>query len=222
MDRKDKLSPENFLDQFARRSSSENISSKITTSQLSDALKNLTGENGVLDGLKPISSFKIFGKATTVKTSSKDWGTVIRGIYTAEKGNILVISCDEDDTAVWGELASKTAQKQGIAGTVIYGASRDISGIKQLGYPVFSRKVVPNAGDPLGEGEINIPVNCGDTIVNPGDFIMGDECGVVSVPMEISFKVLKEAENILDNENFIIRKLNDGKSFMDILGLNDF
>ena len=162
---REKLSPANFLKEFSHGSiKQKKLSLEITTSQLSDALRKITGQNGVLVGIKPIkSSFKIFGNATTVKTSANDWGTVINGIYESEKGSILVISCDRDDPAVWGEMASTAALKQGILGTVVYGASRDIGGIKELNYPVFSRSIVPNAGNPIGEGEVNIPVICGRT-----------------------------------------------------------
>ena len=217
---REKLSPANFLKEFSHGSiKQKKLSLEITTSQLSDALRKITGQNGVLVGIKPIkSSFKIFGNATTVKTSANDWGTVINGIYESEKGSILVISCDRDDPAVWGEMASTAALKQGILGTVVYGASRDIGGIKELNYPVFSRSIVPNAGNPIGEGEVNIPVICGRTTIKPGDFIMGDECGVVSVPEEVIDIVLKEAYKILENENHIASQLNKGKSFLDILG----
>jgi 3-hexulose-6-phosphate synthase len=216
---REKLSPANFLKQFSHGSIKQRkLSSEITTSQLSDALRRVTGQNGVLVGTKPVkSSFNISGTATTVKTSANDWGTVINGIYEAEKGDILVISCDRDDPAVWGEMASTAAQNQGILGTVIYGASRDIVGIKELDYPVFSRATVPNAGNPIGEGEVNIPVTCGRTTVNPGDFIIGDECGVVSIPMEVIDTVLSEAYTILDNEYRIASQLNEGVSFLDIL-----
>ncbi len=218
---KRKLSPETFLNEFYGRSPSSRMSSAgITTSQLSDALRNVKGQDGVLPGLKPIkTSFKIIGKATTVKTSANDWGTVVNGIYAAEHEDILVISCDRDDPAVWGEIASTAAQKHGLAGTVVCGAARDIAGIKKLDYPVFSREVIPNAGKPLAEGEVNIPVTCGRTTVNPGDFIMGDECGVVSVPLEIAEEVFEAAFRILDNENSIEREINNGKSFQDILGM---
>lgn len=218
MDRKQKLSPKNLLKQFAPKHSDKIVvNPKITTSQISDALMKLTGEHGVLEGIKPIDDFKIIGKATTVKTSSNDWGTVIKGIYAAEKGNVLVISCDDDNTAVWGELASTAANIQGIIGTVVSGASRDSAGIKNLGYPVFSRNVVPNAGSPIAEGEVNIPLICGDTTINPGDLIIGDECGVVCVPDEISSKVLLESQIIIDKENELTAKLNQSKSFMDLL-----
>ena len=37
-------------------------------------------------------------------------------------------------------MASTAAQKQGILGTVVYGAIRDIAGIKDLNYPVFQEQ----------------------------------------------------------------------------------
>jgi 3-hexulose-6-phosphate synthase len=220
MDRKQKLSPESFLEQFTNKYSDKNVkNSSITTSQLSDALFNLTGKTGVIEGLKPVGDSKIFGRARTVQTSSDDWGTVIHGIYAAKKGDVLVISCDGEDKAVWGELASKSAQMRGIAGTVIYGASRDSGGIMDIGYPVFSRMVRPNAGKPLSEGEINKPIICGNINVKNRDLIVGDECGVVRIPDEISSEVLKEAYGILENEHKIFKELNQGKSFLDILNI---
>lgn len=220
--RKVKLSPESFLNEFSKKPTDFNIPhAKITTSQLSDAMKKVTGRNGVLTGIKPVKSgLKIIGKANTAKTSANDWGTVIDGIYSAEEGNILVISCDGDDPAVWGEIASNAAQKQGLVGTVINGACRDIVGIKKLDYPVFSRDIIPNAGTPLNEGEINIPVICGGTTVHPGDLIMGDECGVVSVPVALIDEVLKETKIILNKEDQILDQLKDGRSFLEILGMN--
>jgi 3-hexulose-6-phosphate synthase len=217
-----KLSPESFFNEFSKKHTDFNLpDSKITTSQLSDAMRKVTGRNGVLKGIKPIKNgLKIIGKATTAKTSSNDWGTVIEGIYSAEIGDILVIKCDGDDPAVWGEMASKAAQKQGLVGTVIYGACRDVLGIKNLNYPVFSRDIIPNAGKPLNEGEINSPIICGGTTVHPGDIIMGDECGVVSVPFKLVEEVLEEAEIIINTEDKILNQLNDGKSFHEILGMD--
>jgi len=216
-----KLSPRSFLDEFSHKGVIPRIlNSKISTSQLSDALMNITGQNGILKGLKPVKScFRIIGKAVTVETSANDWGTAIKGIYSAKKGDILIISCDNNETAVWGELASTTAQKLGIVGTVISGACRDISGIKKLNYPVFSSDIVPNAGYPLSKGEINIPVLCGEIVVNPGDLIMGDECGVIHIPLEVSEEVVKEAFNIILKEDNIIKDLNKGISFLDVIGV---
>lgn len=219
MNGKQKLSPDTFLKRFASRSSEKPGYPDVSTSQVSDALTKLTGKNGVVADIKPIDNYKIIGRATTVKTSSNDWGTVIKGIYSAKKGDVLVISCEDDKTAVWGELASTAAKIHGISGTVVIGASRDSAGIKSLEYPVFSKNVVPNAGKPLVEGEINIKLEYGDTTIKPGDLIVGDECGVVCVAQEMVSKVMMEASNIVSNETEISNKLNQDISFMDILGI---
>ncbi|MEN6573215.1 RraA family protein [Methanobacterium aggregans] len=216
------LSAESLLKNFsAELARSKLCNSRVTTSNLSDAMRHVAGENGVLTGVKPVKEgIKIMGTATTVETASDDWGTVIKGIYSSKRGDVLVIKCDNDDPAVWGELASSTAQKRGIIGTVIYGSARDISGIKNLNYPVFSRNIIPNAGDAKAEGYVNVPLNCGETLVNPGDFIMGDECGVVCVPHQILEEVFKEAFSILDNEDEIVAKIKKGSSFLEILGID--
>ena len=73
----------------------------------------------------------------------------------------------------------------GLLGTVVYGASRDIKGIKKLDYPVFSRAVIPNAGNPWPKEKLTFRSSVDGQQYNPGDLIIGDECGVVSVPDEI-------------------------------------
>jgi hypothetical protein len=91
--KREKLSPATFLKQFSQGPKKQrNLSLGITTSQLSDALRKVTGQNGVLVGTKPVkNSFRILGNATTVKTSANDWGTVINGIYESKKVMFLLL-----------------------------------------------------------------------------------------------------------------------------------
>ncbi len=42
-----------------------------------------------------------------------------------------------------------------------------------------------------GPGEVNFPVQSGGIVVNPGDLIFGDLCGVVVVRQEIAEEILK-------------------------------
>ena len=54
---REKLSPANFLKQFSQGSKKQrNISLRITTPVISDALRKVTGQNGVLVGIKPVKS----------------------------------------------------------------------------------------------------------------------------------------------------------------------
>jgi len=192
----------------------------VSTSQISDALKNLTGEYGVIPGVKPIKDdLKISGRVFTVKTQQDDWGTSLKAIETAKKGEIVFICCDGDEIGVWGELFSKYAQKKGIQSTVIYGAMRDVGAVRELNYPVFSRSVVPHAGTPQAEGEINITLDCGGVKVKTGDWIFGDDCGVVVITEELLHKVIQKSLQIKKNEDKILHQLEEGESLSDILGI---
>jgi 3-hexulose-6-phosphate synthase len=192
----------------------------ISTPQLSDALQRLTGFNGVIPLLKPVNGQKVFGKVLTASTNELDWGTSVQAIDSASKGQVIFIVVEGNDNAVWGELTSKTAQMKGISGTIIHGACRDLEALKKMNYPVFSTNIVPNAGKPLLEGQINIKVNLEEIVVNPGDYIFGDECGVVLIPQEIFEDVINVLWEIKNSEKEIISQISNGRSLLEILGLD--
>lgn len=218
MDGKMEISPEGLLKRFSHQKSFSLWKDKLTTPLLSDALKDLLDYNPVLYGIKPLKDeYKILGKIITVQTSSHDWGTALNAIDLAKKGDVLFISTDGDESAVWGELTSKNAKYKGIAGTVVYGAVRDVSAIKKLGYPVFTKSIVPNAGEPLGEGEVNVPLEFGDITVNPGDLLLGDECGVVVVPEELFSQGIHKARDIKKVEKEINEKIEEGHPLTSII-----
>ncbi|NYB51239.1 MAG: RraA family protein [Methanobacteriaceae archaeon] len=225
MAKKLEVSPNLLLKKFSSQKNSEKIDFKlegmdISTSQISDALKNLTGKDGVIPQVKPVkNNLKIQGRVVTVSTRQDDWGTSLKAIETAREGEIIFISCDGDDVGVWGELFSTYSQEKGLGGTVIYGAVRDVKAIRDLNYPVFSRSIVPNAGNPSAEGEINIPLDCGGVLVNPGDWVFGDDCGVVLVPENLLKKVINEARKIKQKEEEILGLIQEGALLSDILGI---
>jgi len=225
MGKKMEISADFLLGQFSSQKKEKNDDFSlenlgVSTSQISDALKNLTGEYGVIPGVKPIKDdLKISGRVFTVKTQQDDWGTSLKAIETAKKGEIVFICCDGDEIGVWGELFSKYAQKKGIQSTVIYGAMRDVGAVRELNYPVFSRSVVPHAGTPQAEGEINITLDCGGVKVKTGDWIFGDDCGVVVITEELLHKVIQKSLQIKKNEDKILHQLEEGESLSDILGI---
>lgn len=221
MDKKMKISPENVLKRFSCPTDEfESWRSELNTPQISDVLKDITDHPWVIPDVKPLKdNFKIIGRAITVKTSPHDWGTALRAIDIAHKGDVLFICANKDDNAVWGELTSKTAQKKELSGTVIYGAIRDVAAIKKLDYPVFTKSIIPSAGKPLASGDINIPLECGGVIINPQDVIIGDDCGVIVVPAEIFHEVMKESLNIKKSENEIIKKIEEGLPLSKIIGI---
>lgn len=193
------------------------ILDNCSSCQLSDALKGISGNYGVIKGLKPINNKKTYGRVFTAKTNPDDWGTSILAIDQAEKGDFLLIDSSGDLIAIWGELASKYAENNGIVGVGIYGASRDIDALINIDFPVFSLNTTPNAGTPKGEGKLNVDLNFDNICVRPGDFIFGDESGVVVIPKELFSEVIYQTNQIKINELKIIDELTKGNSLSDIV-----
>ena len=141
--------------------------------QVSDAYASVSGRSGVVDGLKPMNDNKVYGKIFTAKTNTDDWGTSLMAMDNAEAGEVLFIYSYGKPASVWGELASTCAGEKGIAGTVLYGWARDMDALVDLDYPVFALDYLPNAGKPLGLGEINVDLEIGDDIIKPGTLYLG-------------------------------------------------
>ena len=188
--------------------------------QVSDAYSSVSGRSGVIDGLKPMNDNKVYGKVFTAKTNTDDWGTSLMSMDNAEAGEVLFIHSYGKPASVWGELASTCAGEKGIAGTVLYGWARDMDALVDLDYPVFALDYLPNAGKPLGLGEINVDLEIGDDIIKPGDFVFGDQNGVVVIPKELFHETMVATFNVKVKESYIIKELKKGRLLSEIIGLD--
>ena len=56
--------------------------------------------------------------------------------------------------------------------------------------------------------------------ISPGDFLFGDETGVVIIPKEFFTRVMEKTFEIKIKERKITDMLNSGKSLSQIIGLN--
>ncbi|MFC1948396.1 orotidine 5'-phosphate decarboxylase / HUMPS family protein [Chloroflexota bacterium] len=186
---------------------------KVSTSNISDAMHR-TGE---LRGLKPVwegdpGELKFAGPAVTVRTYNGDWSAPVQAIDHAKAGDVLVIDACQGEIAVWGELATNSCKTVGIVGVVIDGAVRDIDDIRRLKFPLFARHFTPTAGEPKGFGEINTPIEICGRKVEPGDWIIGDESGVVVVPKDTAMEMANRAIDVLEKENRIREEIQRGST----------
>ena len=189
---------------------------KVSTPNISDAMH----KKGAIHGIRPARlGFHMVGKALTVCTIDGDWAKPIQGIDRAEKGDVLVVDVNGGETAVWGELATWSAKLKGLSGVVIDGAIRDLDDIVKMDFPVFSRHVSSNAGEPKGFGEIGAEINCGGKTVRNGDWIVGDDSGVVVVPQEIAQEIANRALDVKEQENRIREEIKGGGSLDGVLKL---
>jgi 3-hexulose-6-phosphate synthase/6-phospho-3-hexuloisomerase len=182
---------------------------KVSTCNIADAAhKRGVMDNGIV--LRNGHGVKAVGRALTVQTAKGDWAKPVEAIDRARKGDIIVIDAGGSEIAVWGELAANSALVKGVAGVVIDGAARDIDGIIDLGFPCFSRHVSPHAGEPKGFGGIGLEIVCGGQMVRTGDWIVGDESGVVLIPQEHAVELANRSVDVWEREERIREEIKRG------------
>jgi regulator of RNase E activity RraA len=125
----------------------------------------------------------------------------------AAPGDVLVIATDEAAVAVLGELFATEARRRGLAGVVIDGLCRDVSGLRRLGLPVFARGTIPRSGSTVARPALNEPMRCGGVEGAPGDLVFGDDDGVAIAPAERFAAALDAAEHIGRSERAILAAL---------------
>jgi 3-hexulose-6-phosphate synthase/6-phospho-3-hexuloisomerase len=202
-----KYSPDDLREAFLR----------CSTSNVSDAMHR----KGAMDGgiVARQLGKRIAGRAVTVFTADGDWAKPVEAIDQAQPGDVLVIDSRGTQTAMWGELASHSSLVKGVAGVVVDGAVRDIDDIRAMGFPAWSRWVVPNAGDPKGYGEIGAEVRCGGQSVRSGDWIVADDMGVVVVPQEQAQEVANRSVEVHEREDRLREEIRRGKTLSSVLSL---
>ncbi|ADU29607.1 RraA family protein [Evansella cellulosilytica] len=164
----------------------------IATPLISDNMSRL---QGTYSHIRPFhKSKKITGTAFTVRTRAGDNLMVHKAIDMAERGDVIVVDAGGDMTqAIIGEIMLRLAKKNGIEGFVIDGAIRDSAAFESHDYPCFAKGVTHRGPYKDGPGEINVPITVGNMIVHPGDIIVGDEDGVIAVPLDFAEELIELA-----------------------------
>jgi len=189
---------------------------KASTPNICDA----NHKKGAMVGIKPVSvPSKLMGPAFTVRTADGDWAKPVEAIDKAQPGDVLVVDSGSRYTAIWGELASESCMKRGIAGIIVDGAIRDVDSIRELGFHAFARHTAPNAGEPKGFGELGVEIQCGGQTVNPGDYIVADENGIVVIPKDRITEVANRSLDVFERENRFREEIRAGSTLGTILEL---
>ncbi len=181
----------------------------IPTPLLSDNMNRLQGTSS---DLRPVhKSGKIIGTAFTVKTRAGDNLMVHKAIDIASPGDVIVVDAGGDMTqAIIGEIMMRLAAKKGIAGFVIDGAIRDSAAFKEKDYPCFAKGYTHRGPYKEGPGEINVPVTVCNMIIHPGDIIVGDEDGVISIPLNQAEEILELAKAQIRKEHLTFEEIENG------------
>lgn len=182
---------------------------RVSTANISDGAHRIASLDGV-HSLWP--GAKMVGRALTVRTAPGDWSKPVQAIDRAEAGDVIVIDAGGRPPAVWGELATESAKQRGLSGVVIDGAIRDTGEIRRLEFPAFARCRSSHAGDPKGLGEIGQPIVIAGQKIETGDWVVGDDDGVMVLPRARAVEMANRAQDVLETENRIRAEITGGQS----------
>ncbi len=200
--------PEEVLDGFVG----------LASSLVGDAMNR---EQVMAAAIKPIASgMRLRGQARTVNAMAGDNGIIHAAISHVRAGEVLVVNgMGVEDVAIWGEVMTRAAQEQGIAGIVLDGAVRDVADLREMDFPVFCRAAVPRGPHKGFGGTIDAPVACAGVTVSPGDLVIGDYDGVVVVPLGQVRTVQAAAKEAQAREWEWLEQIAKGKTTRELLGL---
>jgi regulator of RNase E activity RraA len=202
------------------------VEQNLYTAVVSDSLDQLGVRNQAMrEYLRPVhAGCKFAGWARTISCvdvyhiPADPYGMEIAAVDSLLPGEVAVVGTAKSTrNAPWGELLSTAARARGARGAVVDGLVRDVKLIEQLGFPVFAAGIKPL--DSMGRGivkEYNVPVECGEVLVNPGDFVFADYDGVIVVPNAMVKEVIDLAADKASRENRSRAELMGGAYLRDV------
>ncbi|WP_459383784.1 RraA family protein [Arthrobacter humicola] len=170
----------------------------------------------LLDGVK------VAGPAVTVRIAENDAYAMNRALLELYPGAVLVVDMSGDHRhAPVGAVTAAAATAQGAAGVVVDGVATDILELRTTRLPVFARgtsclttKRVRSAGS-----AVNVPVQCGGVQVNPGDWVLGDDNGVIILSAEAAANVLGLALDSDAAEPALLARIEAGEPLESVLAI---
>jgi 4-hydroxy-4-methyl-2-oxoglutarate aldolase len=177
---------------------------------------------GIVDHrIRPVwSPVQLAGPAFTVQAPAGDNLPIHLAIAEAPAGSVLAVACGEDESyALIGDIMAQAAMKRGLAGLVTDGMIRDSRPVREMGFPVFCRGLQIRGPGKRSPGRRGEPVSLGGVVVRPGDYVIGDDDGVVIVRPEEAEATLKAALAREEKEQGVMRQIAAGRTTVEIMGL---
>ncbi|MDQ1654294.1 MAG: 5-oxopent-3-ene,2,5-tricarboxylate decarboxylase / 2-hydroxyhepta-2,4-diene,7-dioate isomerase [Cryptosporangiaceae bacterium] len=199
--------------------------SRVSTATLASLLRKRGQSHVTIDGVAPVTpGMRMVGTARTLRylPLREDQFALKGGGFNAQKravdsiapGEILVMDARQQSQAgTIGDILALRAQVRGAAGVVTDGAVRDRDALADLGLPVFAAAAHPAVlGRVHVPWDLDVPIACGNVLVEPGDVVVGDGDGVVVIAPQLVPALLADAEQQELEELFIAEQVAAGAS----------
>jgi 4-hydroxy-4-methyl-2-oxoglutarate aldolase len=189
----------------------------VPTGYVVDAM----GGRGGLDyRIKPLvpQNAPLLGVAMTCHCGPADNLALFGAMAMAQAGDILVAATDAfTATSVTGDLLLGMAKNHGILGLVTDGLVRDLVGVLGVGLPVYCAGITPNSPARNGPGTVGHVVTMGGMTIAPGDIVIGDNDGVVIIPLAQAETVLGKLKDVKAAEAALEAKVKAGLEVPDFV-----
>ena len=177
------------------------------------------GRSGLMQPyLRPIyPGAEAAGSAITVLAHPGDNWMLHVAIELCRPGDLLVVGCSAECTdGMFGELLATSLIARGVRGLVIDAGCRDVSALRKLAFPVWSKAISAKGTVKATVGAVNVPIVCAGAIVHAGDVIVADDDGVVVVPRDAVPNVVADCESRMEKEAVNRKRLAAGELGLDI------
>ena len=205
-----------------------------STATLTSVLRGHGVTNTFMHGVAPLEKgMKMAGPAYTLRyiparedldapmDNLKDIQRI--GIEQIGAGEVLVIDARGDTRAgTMGSILATRIFKRGAVGVVTDGAYRDSPGIAEIGMGAYAAAMNAHTNKTIHyPSEIQVPIACGEVAVFPGDIVVGDDEGVVVVPVRLAEEVATAAAAMEEKERFIMEKIHAGASIVGMYPMDE-
>lgn len=145
-------------------------------------------------------------------------------LYHTQPGDIVVVDARADmHSGVFGEMMLTYFKGRGGLGVIIDGVLRDRPNVQTLGLGMWLRGFSPNfhTQTDLMPFAVNGPIACGGVLVMPGDIMVADDDGAIVVPAGLAERVVAEAQQHHEWEDFSRERLAEGGDLRRYYPLSD-